>query len=130
MTYNFDVSYTVSVRVDNGPSLVRSGTVEVAAYDVVKATAAKNSGTVEVVIQPESDGGAAFVVMYADNYTDLSYTVDGGGSIVMEAPVMMIGAGAVSLLGATQLVLLFTNADTLADANIVVYVGRDATAPS
>lgn len=124
---NIDIDYTLSVRAEGGPYMQKTGTNEVQAMTVIKTTVPKNSGTSSVAIQPITINGASFITMYSDNYTSLTYTVDGGASHVLNAPMMLIGSGAVAFLGATQYVLLFTNAGAVSDANVEIFIGRDET---
>lgn len=124
MAYDFDIDYTIRTATDGGPTVTKSSTVEVGAYDVLKSTATKNGGTASFDLQPEDVGNVEFFAASSDNYASLAFAVDGGSSVTMDGPMMLVGAGAVSLLGATLLTIVFTNSDTEADANIIVYVGR------
>lgn len=125
MVFNTDIDYTLNVRVDEGPQLQKIDAIEVGAYEVFKCTCPKDSGTVELDLQSGLAGDVSFFAAYSDNYTSLTFTIDGGSAITFNGPIMLIGAGAVAQLGATLLAIEFTNAGAVSVANIVVYVGRD-----
>jgi hypothetical protein len=124
MAYDFDIDYSLRVAVDKGTTLSRTGTVEVGAIDVVRGTAAKSGGEASFDVQPEAITGIEFVCIESSNYANLTLEVDGGAAITVDGPIMLIGAGAVAMLQATQNYFVFTNADTVSNANIRVTIGR------
>lgn len=125
MAYDFDIDYSLRVAVDGGPTLTKTDTLEVGAVDVIKGTAAKSGGTASLDVQPEDIAGIEFVCIESSNYENLALVVDGDESaLTVDGPIMLIGAGAVALLQATQLHFVFTNSDTVAAANIRITVGR------
>lgn len=125
MTYDTDIDYSLRVAVDGGPTLLKTGTVEVGAVDVIKGTAAKSGGTASLDVQPEAITGIKFVCIESTNYEDLLLSVDGDvTALVVDGPIMLIGAGAVAMLQATQLHFVFTNRDSVAAADIRITVGR------
>jgi hypothetical protein len=116
------ISWSLKVQVTGGPSVAASDTIEVDAYDVLEATvAAGDSETINV--QPGDD--AQFLLITATSYKDMTYTVDGGSGITLDGAHVLIGEGAVSLLGSTQNQFVFSNAGT-EDVTVSILVGRDA----
>lgn len=124
MAYDFDIDLTLRTATDGGPTMLKVTDIKVGAYDVLKGTATKNGGTASFDLQPEDVANVEFLAIEADNYANLDFAIDGGSAIDMDQPVMLCGAGAVGMLGATCLTMVVTNDDTEADANILVYVGR------
>ena len=123
------ISYSFSIQVSGGPKVADAGQIEVQAYDmlVVEVPDSGTSGGVAIVnVQPGDT--VKFLQVTAGSYGDLTYTVDGGAGQTLDAPLLLIGAGAVALLGATQKQFEFTNAGTTA-VTVHILVGRDAVLP-
>jgi len=116
------IKWNYVVQALKGPSVSATGTIEVDAYDKFEVTIADTvtqavnlvpSGTVSVLlINPKSPD------------QNLSYEIN-GNPVVLDAPHLLLGSGAVGLLGGVTS-LTFTNA-TGADAVIEILIGRDAT---
>ena len=116
------IKWNYVVQALKGPSVSATGTIEVDAYDKFEVTIADTvtqavnlvpSGTVSVLlINPKSPD------------KNLSYEIN-GNPVVLDAPHLLLGSGAVGLLGGVTS-LTFTNA-TGADAVIEILIGRDAT---
>jgi hypothetical protein len=121
------ISYTFTVQVAGGPKVTNAAKIEVQAYDMLEVTVPdkdSSGGKATVDVQPSSSG-VKLLLITAGSYEDLTYTVDGGSSQTLDAPLVLIGEGAVKLLGSTQKQFEFTNAAT--EANTVnILVGRDA----
>jgi hypothetical protein len=124
------LTYVQSVAIASGPSISKTATIDIEAYDVITAVAPKSTGSPEVItvdIQPGDSDLVNIIYITSDQYTSLTYTVDAYDvDITLDAPQMFLGAGQILLLGATCNKLLFTNAGTILDANIRVIVGRTA----
>ena len=131
MAYDFDITYTLREAADGGATITKSGTVEVGAYDVLRGTAAKSGGTASFDLTAEDPATVEFFAIESSNYENLAIAIDGGTPITVDAPFMLLGAGQVSLLGATLATLVATNTDTVAAANIEITIGRSGvyTAP-
>ena len=115
-------SWNYVAQALNGPSLSGQGDLTVDAYDKIEVTIAAGA-TQQVDLVP---GGTVslLVINPAVPDVDLSYDV-GGNAVALDGPHVLIGTGAVSLLGgATN--LTFAN-NTAADATIAILLGRDAT---
>jgi hypothetical protein len=115
------IGWTLSAQVAGGPKEVISGVLEVGAYDRVQAVVPAG-GTTTVDVQPGD--GAQFLLVAANRYTDLAYTVDGGSAVALDGPHILVGAGAVGLLGATQNQFEFDNGGA-EDVTVRVLVGRN-----
>lgn len=124
------ISYSFSIQVAGGPKVAGADQIEVQAYDMLEVEipdSGTSGGVATVNVQP-GDTGVKFLQVTAENYGDLTYTVDGGAQQTLDAPLLLIGAGAVALLGATQKQFEFTNAGTAA-VTVNILVGRDAVVP-
>lgn len=118
------ITYSFTANVSGGPSLTESASVTVEAYDQIEvAVPAGDSTTVDV--QP-GDGGQLLVITASD-YVNITYAVDGSSTIrELDGPHILIGSGAVALLGATQNSIEFSNGGG-DEATVCILVGRDAT---
>ena len=101
------ITWTVKAEVANGPSFNKATTLNVEAYEKI-----------DVVIP----GGE----------TDMEVTVDGSGlqflAIRVDQPVqLLVGSGAVGLLGVNSLDSLFFTNTGADNATVSILVGRDAT---
>ena len=122
------------LRVEVAGASTSSATheVEAEAYDRIDIVVpAGDNRTVEV--QPGGAGQVQLLLITAAEYPNdgagtnlLVYTVDGGSSIDLDAPLLLVGAGAVGLLCDVN-EIVFTNNFT-ADLTVSILVGRDATA--
>jgi hypothetical protein len=118
------ITYLFKALVTNGPSVVANGALVVDAYDKLEAVVPAG-GSITVDVQPGS--GGQLLGITASSYEDLEYEVDGSGSAVpLDGPLLLIGPGAVGLLGPTQNQIEFNNAGA-ADTTVSILVGRDAT---
>lgn len=125
---------TLRVDIDGASSLSATHTIGAEAYDridVTVPTGSPNTATVEV--QPGSAGQVQLLLITASAYPDdgsgthqLTYEVDSSGSSIdLDAPLLVVGTGAVGQLGAVN-EIVFTNAsDDPVDVSILV--GRTAT---
>lgn len=121
-----NISYSFTLNVSQGPSVVAAGQLDVEAYELISVVVPENGGKTKVDIQPGA--GGQLLIVTADKYGNLTYVVDGaGGSRELDGPHILVGSGAVKLLGATQNQIEFTNNDAQNAANVKIFVGRDAT---
>ena len=125
------IKATVSVQVPGVGTMSDTHTLEpVEAIDKIEVDVPKaaDGGAAEVEVQPGGAGQVHLLLITADTYSDqLSYTVDGGAAdVVLDGPQLMVGAGAVSLLGPVQQKITFSNAASDA-VKVQIVVGRDAT---
>lgn len=117
------ISWTLNVQVLGGPKVSAADVIEVDAYDRVEAVVPA-SGSVTVDVQPAA--GAQFLLTTASSYENLTYTVDGGTPVTLNGAHVLIGSGAVGLLGTTQNQFVFNNGGA-EDVTVNILVGRDAT---
>lgn len=116
------IKWNYVVQALKGPSVSATGTIEVDAYDKFEVTIA-DTVTQAVNLVPS---GIVSVLLINPKSPDqnLSYEIN-GNPVVLDAPHLLLGSGAVGLLGGVTS-LTFTNA-TGADAVIEILIGRDAT---
>jgi hypothetical protein len=102
--------------------------IPVAAYDVVVLTIPASTNNVAVPIQPSSTpGDVVFLVVSSSQYdAGVNYTVDAvAATHVLDAPHILVGSGAVSLLNSASPPQKLTFNNTLTkDINVQVVVGR------
>jgi hypothetical protein len=120
------LKWSFSVQVAGGPTLAGNGDIaDVDAYVKLNVIVPANSSqNVEVLT---GTGGAVqlLVINPAKPGDKLTYEVD-GNDVPLDGPVVLIGAGAASLLAATIGTLKFKNG-TAEDASISMLAARDAT---
>jgi len=118
------INWTLNVQVVGGPKISASDTLEVEAYDKIEAVI-PTGGSATVNVQPGT--GAQFLLITASSYANMTYEVDASGTTVtLDGPHVLIGAGAVGLLGSTQNKFKFSNGGS-EDVTVDILVGRDAT---
>jgi hypothetical protein len=126
------INWTLNVQVVEGPKTSASDTITVDAYDKIRVTVGVGASESKVVeVQPGPAGRVQFLLIKSSQYGDaLTYKVNNAGNAIkLDAPQLLIGDGAVGLLGASPPTTLgFTN-NLAQDANIEVLVGRKAIAP-
>jgi hypothetical protein len=103
--------------------------VTVDAYDKIGVNV-PGEGSATVEVQPsEEKGRVQFLLINSDQFDDdLTYKVNDLTDVIkLDAPQVLVGDGAVGLLGEPPNKLVLTN-DLTQDANIEIIVGRKATA--
>ncbi|HXB69545.1 MAG TPA: hypothetical protein VNY05_14940 [Candidatus Acidoferrales bacterium] len=128
------ISWKLTIDIPSGPSLSLSSAVAVEAYDRIAVTvphsATSPPAEVQVDVQPGAAGRVKFLVIRSDSYGEkLKYKVHdtGNSERILDDTLVLVGPGALDLLGATLDKLLIIN--TLGQpANIEIIVGRQATA--
>jgi hypothetical protein len=119
------LSWTFAARVLGGPTVAGSGELDVDAYVKVAVTIKKNT-TQDVEVFPGAGGSAQLVVISpAKPDPKLTYNV-GGNDVPLDGPHVLIGSGAVRMLGQAIGTLKFKN-QTQEDAQLSIIAGRDAT---
>ena len=124
-----DITWQFQVSIPGGPAFtITQPTIKVAAYDVASATIGAGASNVDVVVQPSTTAGdVLLVVVSSDTYDPgLTYKIDGGATAhALDAPHVMLGAGAVGFMNAGAPPQKLTFSSTLAkDAKIQVVAGR------
>lgn len=116
------INWNYVTQALNGPSLSAAGDLEVDAYDKLEITLSDTlSQQVELV--PNANM-SLLIINPASPNADLTYEAN-GNDVPLDGPQVLIGSGAVGLLGGVTS-LTFTN-NTGADAVIEILIGRDAT---
>jgi hypothetical protein len=127
------ITWNATVQIAGGPKASHSSTLEVEAYDVIAVEVADGADGVEVQVQPGGAGQVRFLMVSADPYSeDLSYSAnaaeaDPAQRNTLDALHLLVGAGAVSLLGDAPESLFFYNGSGAASA-VRITVGRNVTA--
>lgn len=124
-----DITWQFQASIPGGPAFnISQPNIAVEAYDVASATIAAGASDIDVVVQPSSTAGdVVFVVVFSDTYgAGLTYKIDGGGTAhALDAPHLMLGAGAVGLMNGGAPPQKLTFSSTLAnDAKVQVIAGR------
>jgi hypothetical protein len=117
------IKWNFVTQVLHGPSVSAAASIDgVDAYDKFDINLA-DTATQQVDLMP---GGATslLVINPRPPHAAISYEL-GGNPVAMDGPHLLIGPGAVSLLGGVTS-LTFTN-NSGADAVIEILVGRDST---
>jgi hypothetical protein len=119
------LKWTFAARVLGGPTIGGGGELEIDGYVKLAVTIEKDL-TQEVEIFPGAGGSAQIVVISpAKPDPKLTYKL-GTDDVPLDGPHVLIGSGAVGMLGNKVSSLEFTN-KTDADAEISILAGRDAT---
>ena len=127
------ITWTLNVNVSDGPKMSATDQVAVEAYDKISVDLAAGVQDKEVEVQPGGAGQVQFLLFKATKYhaSDLTYSVGAveptkANRKKLDALQLLIGGGAVALLGAPPNKLFFYN-DLTEDLTIDILVGRDAT---
>jgi hypothetical protein len=109
------INVTLTVQVVEGPSLSALRTIEVDAHDKIQVKV--GAGRVQLL--------AITSTRFGDQ---LTYKVNNAGdAIKLDAEQLLMGAGAVGLLGGSPKTLSFTN-NLAEEADVIILVGRKASA--
>ena len=131
MAEKIEIAWTMGVQVKGGPRIALSDAISVDAYDMIEVEIATDDVAREVQIQPASAAQVQLLMVRSDRYGEaLTYklgSAEDSPEFKLDAPHLLIGKGAVAMLGATPEALFFTNGldET---ASIQILVGRKATA--
>jgi hypothetical protein len=127
------ITWTVKAEVAGGPSFNKATTLNVEAYEKIDVVIPGGETDMEVTV----DGsGLQFLAIRVEQpatlpaQTPLSYKVNDAGAdaIDLDQPVqLLVGAGAVGLLGVNDLDSLFITNTGADNATVSILVGRDAT---
>jgi hypothetical protein len=120
------ITYSVKAEVADGPTVTVKNSIDVDAYDKIEATIPTGGAATKVKVKVKPADDASFLLITASSYENISYKVDGGSSVDLDGPHILIGKGAVGLLGGTQEEFEFTNSAST-DTDISILAGRDAT---
>ena len=120
------LSWKFTASVLGGLTFAREDELDVEAYVKVAVTIKKGT-TQDVEIFPGTGGSAQLVVISAVK-PDAKLTYElGGNKVPLDGPHILIGGGAVGLLGGGKISTLKFENKTTEDADIEIIAGRDAT---
>lgn len=138
------INWTIKAQVVGGPVITESQVLEIEAYGKIHVNIANGETDKEVEVQPGSADMVSFLLVRSDKYNDLTdssanlslkVNLTTNPEITLDAPIMLIGNGAVNslapLLGPQK--MFFTNSlgtdvdGNGIDANIEILIGRDST---
>jgi len=127
-----NVSWKLQAAVQGGPNLAaEQPSLSVDAYDVTQVTVPKGAAGLTVHVQPTLAAGekAVFFALTSSQYdaAKLTYTVNANVAIhSLDAPLLLIGGGAVGLLDATPVYTLAISNALDNPVNIQILVGRNS----
>jgi hypothetical protein len=124
-----NITWQFQASIQGGPAFnINQPAIVVGAYDVASATIKAGASNIDVSVQPSPTANdVVFVVVSSDTYdAGLTYTIDGGATAhALDAPHLMLGAGAVGFMNAGAPPQKLTFSSKLAkDVNIQVVAGR------
>lgn len=121
------------VKATNGIDLHEAFSYNAEAFDVVEVTLAPGADDVEVDLQPGALEDVRLFGIMANAYQEggvsmISMKIHDAGNptILLDSAVLLVGTGAVSILGADPDKIFLSNAGALA-RNITIVIARDAT---
>ena len=119
------IEWSFNARLVDGPSISYSGKFDVEAYDKFEIEIDASAGpAVDKAVDVQPGGGVQFLLITASAYDPpLTYEVDGGATHDLDAPVALVGSGAVNAFSATQNQIEFHNVHTEA-RTVEMLVGR------
>jgi hypothetical protein len=120
------INWSINFDAVLGPRIAEAGTQTVGAYDKISFHLDSAATDVDVDVQPSTTAGdVQLLVITASSYeAAVTYSPDGGTTpFTLDGPVVLIGAGAVSLLAGAPQTLRFANPDT-DPVDIEILVGR------
>jgi hypothetical protein len=130
---NEKINWMVNVQVVGGPRISAAENLSVEAYDKIQVDVPGGDnaqpGIATVQVQPGGAAQVRFLAIASSHYDPaLTYTVDGGDPVPLDAFQLLMGKGAVGLLGTTLTAFAFTNQAGLdKPASVEILVGRMAT---
>lgn len=124
---SIDINWSLNIAVTGGPriGLNNKPPLVIDAYDVVTTTLAANATGVNVDLQPSGGAGDVVLLAMSSDLYDPTLTYDpGGGAQPLDAPLFLIGTGAIAMLGATPPTSLSFDNGINTPVNIQILVGR------
>lgn len=121
------VVWSWSVRANEGPNLSGTGGFDVDAYEKASVTLAAGAKQGITVGPGTWQSVSGLLVTASDTSGSLTVAPDGGTAAKFTGPLVLIGTGAVSLLGKGNATLNFDNTAGAAAVAIDLFVTRDAT---
>ena len=126
------ITWAVHVQAASGPKLAMSGGLQLDAYDKIGVTLDAGAEAVDVQVLPGETDRVRLLVIAASQYGQpdadqvITYSPDAGATTVrLDAPLVLIGEGAVGLFAGSPQTLRFANT-TPDPAVIQILVGRNS----
>jgi hypothetical protein len=122
------INWAFNLKVLGGPAVSVAGEWSVEAYDKIVATIKAGETDVAVNIQPKDAGSTRLIIITAGTYGEnLTYAVNDKGNekVVLDAPHVLLGSGAVALLDPEPATLFLSNG-TDDDVTVQIFVARMA----
>lgn len=124
------VTYEMSLSVAGGPTITADDHFNTEGYEKIEATIPEGSAPTTVNVQPSALTELQAILITAERYEDLTFTVDEEVTTkTLDGPLMLIGPGNIGMLGATVNDLIFTNADSEDENMVTILVARTAIEP-
>ena len=120
------IRWMYSVRAEGGPSAALDGQLSVDGYEKLNVNVPATSA-MTVTLGPGTWADIlSLVVSAGDMSGSLTVEPDGAATVPLDAPIVLLGPGAVALLGTGDAVLTFVNTGA-EDILVDIFVARDAT---
>jgi hypothetical protein len=117
-------SYTVSA--DGGPTVTLGDHFDADGYEKLSVSVAAGANQ-DVTLAPGTWAEISSLIVSADDMSGaLTVEPDGAAVVPLDRPIVLLGAGAVALLGVGDATLTLDNIGT-ADVLVDIFVVRDAT---
>jgi len=95
-------------------------------FSSFRITVDKNGGIAHLAASPHTFNNVTFFAIESTNYANLRMVIDGVRTFNVAGPFMLISRAQLALLHRTISDIQLTNYDTVADADVSIYIGRDA----
>lgn len=119
------IQFNLVASVAGGPSISGSGTMEVPVYSVMEVTVPAGGSA---VLDASPDTAGHLLIITADSYDNITYTVTGGVTATLDGPHALLGSGAVGLLnGGNPVETITFNSNATEDVDVTLMLGRDAS---
>lgn len=120
------IHWLYSVRAEGGPSAALNGQLQVDGYEKLSVSVAAGVA-LDVTVGPATWAEIHSLVVSASDMTGaLTVEPNGASAVPLDSPIILLGAGAVALLGAGNATLTLNNTGA-ADVLVDIFVARDAT---
>jgi|LAHU01.1.fsa_nt_gb hypothetical protein len=128
------IDWRVNVDVVGGPTIKAGDSLIVEAYDKIDVIVPKE-GSIDVDLQPGAASQVSFLLISASDKSAYSHltckpltgTPLTGTPIKLDAPLILIGNGAITLLASTNKINFSSNLTN--DAALSILIGRKAVVP-
>jgi hypothetical protein len=130
-----NINVSSAIGVAGGPNFAVAAQLAVDAYEVINVTVPKGQKNLaQVNLQPGAAGQVQLFYLASDLAPSLvKYAVGATGNvpnaanIALDQPLLLLGTGAIGLLGAAPQVLVLDGSATTQDEHLTVLVGRKVT---